>query len=305
MKNDDVKKEKAKETMSNLWKKTVDISKKAADGAQKKAKEFAEQAKENHRDQQLKKYQPLTKEEFFSEEFRIPNFIQIVDDAVRRDIPVCEGAIGWREVHNSVEFLHLYDEFVDECGIEFIPRWECDNVYCVDRFKKNRYLNTKQVFRKATEEQIAELEHIAYSLGAKFCSVEIVDACVEASSNKMSIKVKTQYGNASSSTGSSSKAINGQSGKKISEFQGHDQPKAPELKWFEHDDNVKRLIEMRCSDPQSIKSTTLELRGTSTTVMSKTAACAIDKILKVGGSLSMERQATKEQSQILIFEITF
>ena len=312
MKNDNTK-----EKMANLWKKTIDISKKAAEGAQKGAKAFAEQAKENYHEQQLKKYQPLTKEEFFSEDFHIPNVIEIVDDAVRRDIVVCEGAIGWRELHKDVEVLHLYDEFVDASGIEFVPFWKCDNVYCVDPFDRKRYLNINCIFNKATEERIAELEHIAYSLGARLCSIEMHDNYAESTQKSSQIvivsegdskknkKSSKQEASINAEVGRLSKTTNSNHGKKISHFQGHTNPEKPQLKWFAYDDNVKRLIEMRCSDPESIKSTALELSGASSAVMSRKTACAIDKILKVKGSISMESQSIKEQSQSLIFEIEF
>ena len=79
----------------------------------------------------------------------------------------------------------------------------------------------------------------------------------------------------------------------------------PVLKWFAHDENIKHLIEMRCSDNNSIKSKILELKGSSSATMSKKCACAIDKILNIKGSLSMEKQTIKEYNNILLYEIEF
>ena len=94
-----------------------------------------------------------------------------------------------------------------------------------------------------------------------------------------------------------------QSGKNISEFEGHDDPKEPDLKWFMHDDNIKNLIKMRCN--KAIKSNVLELSGSASATMSKALACALDDVMKVGGSLSMEKQSVKEHNTKLIFEIEF
>ena len=96
---------------------------------------------------------------------------------------------------------------------------------------------------------------------------------------------------------------NKQSGKIISYFEGHDEPKAPSLKWFAHDDNIKGLIDMRFN--KAIKSTVLELKGASSATMSKKVACAIDNVMKISGKISMESNAVKEFSKILIYEIEF
>ena len=88
-------------------------------------------------------------------------------------------------------------------------------------------------------------------------------------------------------------------------FGGNNAPTRPELKWFAYDDNIKGLIEMRCSEDNSINSTTLELNGACSATMSTKIACAIDNILKTSGNLSMEKQVQKEHTAKLIFELEF
>ena len=293
---------KGKEFLSNVWTKTVNISKKAADGVQQGTRNLVEQAKKSLHEKKMKKYKPLFPETFKNENFCIPNVIAIVDDAVRRDIEVCEGAIGWIDKVNDVEILYLYDEWVEQSGIQFVPVWKCDNVYCVDNFDRNRYINSNCVFGKATEEKLAELENVAYSLGAKCCSVEITETNREVVDQNAKIKVKTHN---SEEFVLSAKNSNKHSCKTVSNFEGHNSPKKPDLKWFLHDDNVKGLIEKRCNDIYSIKSKILELSGACCTTMTRKTACAIDKILKISGSISMEQQAVKEHSSMLIFEVEF
>ena len=301
MKKDDEKKN-AKEVFSNIWQKTSGISKKAAESVSKGAKDFAEQQKKKKEEDRIKKYNPLFPENFNDPSFNIPNIIEIVDDAVRRGIDICEGAIGWIDNHNDVEILHLYDEWIEDSGIKFIPVAKCDNVYCVDNFDRTRFIDATLIFGKSNEEKLAELENIAYLLGAKSCSIEIVEAESELSSGNAAFKI-TQYGNASISA-KQGKASQ-QNAKIISEWEGSNAPQHPPLKWFMHDDNIKGLIEMRCSNNNSIKSKVLELNGSYSATMSRKVACAIDKILKVKGSLSMEKQAIKEHSRKLIFEVIF
>ena len=288
--------EKTKEKFSSFWQKTSDIGKKAADGA----KAFAEQTKKNIYDAQAKKYTPVTAEEFNSDEFKLPNIIEIIDDSVNRKFITCDQAIGWIEKHEDVDVLHMYSDFVKACGLQFIPVPQRDNVYCKDNFDSSKFINANQVFGKATEERLAELEHIAYCLGAKSCSVEIV----EADCNIKSIS-KTIESDIKTDAGKFQKLQQTQSGKTMSYFQGNNTPKQPTLKWFAHDDNIKRLIEMRCADSNSIKSKIMELQGSSSATMSRKIACAIDDVLNIKGGFSLESQAIKEHSNTLIYEIDF
>ena len=65
---------------------------------------------------------------------------------------------------------------------------------------------------------------------------------------------------------------------------------------------------MRCNDPASVKSRTLELSGSSSSTMSQQTAVAIDCLLKkakVKANIKMEDQSNKELSSRLIFEIEF
>lgn len=309
MKNEEVKSEKAeraKEAWSDIWQKTKDVSKKAAKKAHEEAKKFGEQMEHKKQEQDLKKYNPLTEEKFKSEGFNIPNIIEIVDDAVRRDIPVCDGAIGWTEFHKGIEVLHLYDEFVTKCGLTFIPLWQVDNVYCVDAFDRTKFINVNYIFGKTVEEKITELEHVAYCLGAKWCSVEIVESDAQSTATNISTNVGGRSDIAFSNDRASAQK-NKQSGKTITNFKGNRKPVLPALKWFAHDESIKRLIEMRCSDNNAIKSKILELKGSISTTMSQKTAIAVDCVLgkRIKGGFSAESQVNKEQSRILIFEVEF
>lgn len=303
--NTNVEESKKKNVFANVWEKTISVSKKAAEGIQKGTQAFVEQTKKNMREQKRIKLNPLFPKDFNSKKFHIPNVIEIVDDAGRRGIDVCEGAIGWLDRVNDVEILHLYDEWVEQSGIQFVPVWKCDNVYCVDNFDRNRYVNTNVIFGKATEEKLAELEYIAYCLGAKYCSIEIMEAEKEADSQKASAKIKAPKVSVNGESSVKNNYSNTQKGTTVSNFVGHDHPERPNLKWFKHDDNINRLIDMRCGSIQSVTSKILELSGSCCATMNKKTACAVDKILKVGGKASMEQQVSKEHNSKLIFEIRF
>ena len=311
MKNNE-EKQSGKEIMSNIFSKASDIGKKVADNVQKGTQSLAEKAKISHHDYKMKKYNPLFPEEFNDASFHLPNIIKIVDDATRRGIDVCEGAMGWREKVNGTEVLFLYDEMIDTSNIRFIPVATCDTVYYVDNFDRNRYIKADCIFSKAHEERLAELENIAYCLGAKNCSIEIIELRQEGSESSKKIGVgvsKKAFSSNEHYEGSASHTNTSQlNGKTTTNFEGSNNPERPMLKWFAHDEGIKNLIEMRCTSNNSIKSRQLELSGSSSATMSEETACTIDAVIfkaKSKNAISMETQATREHSRKLIYTIEF
>ena len=288
-------------TSVNIWSKTTEMSKKITKGIQSTAKSIAEATQKTLHEQKIKKYNPITPEEYKDICPHLPNVIQIVDDAVRRNIDVCEGAIGWRENVLGVEVLFLYDEWIKCCNLNFIPVAKCDETYIVDPFDRNKYIKSDYIFGKANEEKLAELEAIAYSLGAKSCSIEIVDESIVNTEKQFITKLSNANASSVSTTANQAR----QSSKTVSKFDGNSEPSLPKLKWFAHDDNITGLVDMRCNGKNIIKSKILELKGAYSATMSQKVACAVDKIKNIKGSASMETQAIKEHNSKLIFEIIF
>ena len=294
-------KEVSKKRLTSVLDKVSDISKKTVEAVQKNAKALSEKNKADNEKRRKEKYNPLFIEEYFSKEFKIPNVITIVDDAVRRNIDVCEGAIGWRQLVNGVEILYLYDEFVKDSKLNFVPVAKCDCVYCVDPFDRAKFIQADQIFKKMNDEKLAELKHVAYCLGAKSCSIELVEE--EKNTGTFTSALKSRVGGADfvGNELNTHKQIS----KTVAYFEGNNNAIKPDLKWFAYDENIKGLIEMRCSKCNAIKVETLEIYEASLSTMSQKTACAIDKIYGISGKASLEKQAMREQNSKLIFEIEF
>lgn len=302
-------KKKGSEIFSNLVQNTVDFGKKAAANAKSGVATMVEKSKASNYERRMKKYNPLFPEQFKSEGFKLPNIIMIVDDAVRRDIDVCEGAIGWLQKEADTEILCLYDEFIKESGICFIPTATCDTIYCVDSFDRTRFINAESIFSLAHNERMAELKHIAHCLGAKRCSIEIYEASSDVLSSKQSVSCSEKLGKNSVKEGyeqSNSQAhSNHRNGHIEIEFQDNNNLRVPTLKWFAFDNNIKYLIEMCCNGTRVVKTETLELSGSSSATMSRKTACAIDALGKIKSSISMDSKAAKEHHSKLYFHIEF
>lgn len=230
-------------TMSNLIHKASDVGKKAVENIQSSAKAISERNKASNLNKRIERYNPLFSDEYNSESFKIPNVIAIVDDAIRRDIDVCEGAIGWREKVNDIEILYLYDEWIKESKLQFVPVAKCDDVYCVDPFDRTKFIKSDYIFKKTNDDKLAELKNVAYCLGAKRCSIEIVDE--ERDNISLATALKSRIGGAEFSNNEAS--THKQLSKITAYFNGDNEPSRPNLKWFAYDENIKNLIEMRCS----------------------------------------------------------
>ncbi|WP_296560214.1 hypothetical protein [uncultured Acetobacterium sp.] len=311
---------KSSEIVSNILQKTYDAGKKATVNIQKSAKSLSDKTINDSYLRKLKKYSPIFPEFYCSPGFNIPNIIMIVDDAVRRDVNVCEGSIGWLGKENDIEILYLYDTAIKKSGIQFIPMVTCDAVYCVDSFDRNRFIKADYIFTRANEERIAELKHIAFSLGAKSCSIEISESNTESNIKNKEKKFSEDVSLVDQGVSTaekfeqnmSRKESNHRRGKTEMQFVGSNSPKKPVLKWFAHDENIIRLIEMRFENGNAIKSEILELSGSSLSTMSEKAAYAMDMAVKkagvkgkVKGSSDISSQVAKESHSKLIFRIEF
>lgn len=307
---------KSKETLSNVLQKTTDTSKKVVTSVKDGAQTLSEKVKQDNYERRLKKYNPIFIDKYKSSDFNIPNMIMVVDDALRRDVDVCKGAIGWLGNEEDIEVLYLYDEIISSSGIQFIPNATCDSVYYVDAFDRNRFIRLDLIFSKAHEEKLAELKHIAHVLGAKKCIIEINESINESVvsgkswSSEMKGKIKkveVKSGN-EAQIDTSVKNTNQRNGRIVAEFNGSDSPKRPKLKWFAQDENIKKLIEMRLKNSNAIKSETIEIMGATCSAMSQKTAYKIDNALskmKFKVHSSMHSQAVKESKMSLIYSIEF
>lgn len=307
--------EESKDTISvgmkNAAKKTGDLSKKLVSSAKSTAENLSEQKQIKDYAYRMKKYNPLFPDDYTAESFKLPNFIIIVDDAVRKGIDVCEGAMGWLSNQKGVEVLHLYDEDIKFSGLNFLPAPMCDCAYYVDPHNRKTFISIDSFFGRMQEEKLAELQHIAYSLGAKSYRVEIT----ESSSKK-------EYAKQSASAGSKGKAKLGAgaerennsafAAKNISlataTFTDICSPQKPKLCWFEHDRNVQNLIEMRCSGNElsNIKEYTIELSNSNSATMSQNMAGKIEVAAKdMGVKCDFNSKSEEEHNRKMIFKLEF
>ncbi len=279
-------------------------------GMKEGAQERAQKKQVALREAQRKKYNPLFLDQYADFSFKLPNLIVIVDDAVRKGIEVCEGAIGWLSKEKGVEVLHLYDEFVNQSGLRFFPTPMCDVAYYVDQHDRSTFINVDNYLSNMQEEKLAELQHIAFCVGAKSYSVEMIEDNKEKASMVGDFGVSEKKGKkaqAGVGVGFTSQNKNSLHTKALAEatFESKREPIEPKLVWFAHDRNVLNLIQMRCAGQVvDMKNYAIELQ--STTTMFRSTMAKLDGALasmKMNSKLKMEIE--KECRKKMVFKLKF
>lgn len=310
--------QKGVKNVGSALEKAAEVGKKAAGDTLTSAQSLVSKAQEENRKALIRKYNPIFPEDYKKENFGIPNLVMIVDDVVRKGIDVCEGAIGWRSNIKGVEVFSLYDEAIAFSGLHFIPAAVCDSVYYVDPFDRTRFIRLDCYFDKMQESRLAELQHIAYCLGAKSYSVEMADTSSEKreASQRASARTKDGLGviKASANSNEERSVTSEKESKRKSvahaEFVGERQPIPPTLAWFAHDDNIRNLIDMRCTGKGNgaIKAFTIEFKGSDFATIGANTAAKIDGAMSkisAGSDFALQSKVTEERHHRLIYQIEF
>lgn len=284
----------------------------AAENAPAIAKGAIDKIKEEAINGQLRKYNPLFPEEYESKDFNCPNMLMIVDEAQRRNIEVCKGAIGWRSKPNDVEVLHLYDNAVEQSGLTFVPAPMCDTIYYVDPHQKNMYINIDELYETIQQQKLAELSRVAYSLGAKSYSIEIVEEEKEfrkrAAKGGMKGSVKIAKAEIHVESDKEYEKKSRRKAFRTEEFTKVRTPVRPALNWFKGDHNIQGLIEQVCEGDGSLKKSDIQIECAKSAVMSQALAGKVDAAVKklgVNAAVNVKQEAKSEFASKIYFHIEF
>ncbi len=305
---DDKKKETGAARFKKALVKTGEVSKKVFISVVDKAQDLSEQQQNKNYAARMKKYNPLFPEWYISSDFKLPNLIRTVDDAERKGIDVCEGAIGWIEKKKDVEVMYLYDEAIQFSNIKFVPAAVCDSIYYVDPHDRHRFINVDGFFSMTQEEKLAELQHIAYSLGASRYWVEMLETSKESKSYDASTGIG--HPKAKGTVSNDMERSTDMRTKSVAEavFAGARTPVEPKLCWYMHDKNVQNLIKMRCSDKPNggIATYTIELNSSVAASMSRSTAVKIDKaVISMGAKCDFDKKSEEEHARKMYFKLEF
>ena len=274
-----------------------------------KAQEWSAQTKAKQLEEMLKKFPPIFREQYDKGEFEKPQLIQIVDNSLKQELAEYAGALGWSDKEDGVEVMHLYSASVTDSKLRFVPTVACDALYCAHPFDQNCYIRIDSYFSYIQQAKLAELQHIAFTLGVKHYWVELVETSNQAESSKRAISLS----GLKMATGSTEQNMQSQTyvqSKSLAEMQFAEsrEPQVPELHYFAQDENLKELIAMRCSGETKgmLTSYTIELSNSSSAAISASIAAKISVAAnKMGAGSSFQTQSAREQNSKMIFKMEF
>lgn len=308
----------AKELAAKLQEKGAAVGQQLGETAQelgskasKATKAAQDNIQEGLKEMKLKQLNPIFEEDYQNPDFRMPKLVHIVDYDKKHDDPLCNGSFGWIDTVKGIEVLNVYHAQIEKLGLNFMPYVSSEELYYVNTMQLNCFVNLSNYFGEVQQEKFAELERVAYKLGAKSYSIEVEEEALELHTGEakrnMSLKLPGKKADASENSSYQEKRWNKIGATVQSSFDEPAEPSVPELVWFRNDGTLKNLIEMRCSGAKLSKRV-LEFNYASTSTISKEMAGKLDAAIKAmgaKGNFSISSQVEQEMRKKLVFEIEF
>ena len=297
------------------------VAKGAAGIAVAGAKAVVDVAKKGIEDLNEFIYKPVFPDEYNSPDYKIPKMIVIKDEASRKGIDVCKGAIGWADKIGELEALCMYDDWAKTCGLSFMPTLTLDTAYYVHPFDSSKYVRVEDYITTMKKDMDAELADVAYCLGAKSYKIEHTEK------KSRSFHVKGH----SKNSGSAPLLVDGDpvqaslDGKgKVSfgyahesecheflqqTFAGEAKASVPELRWYKDDSSVNQLIKTRCSEGMNVSKTyRCEITNTYSACVGMGLAKKLDGALaaiKIGQKDKLQSELKKDSKMEYVYEVNF
>lgn len=266
-------------------------------------------------------YKPVFPDEYNSPDYKIPKMIVVKDEASRKGIDVCKGAIGWADKIGELEALCMYDDWAKTCGLSFMPTLTLDTAYYVHPFDSSKYVRVEDYITTMKKDMDAELADVAYCLGAKSYKIEHTEK------KSRSFHVKGH----SKNSGSAPLLVDGDpvqaslDGKgKVSfgyahesecheflqqTFTGEAKASVPELRWYKDDSSVNQLIKTRCSEGMNVSKTyRCEITNTYSACVGMGLAKKLDGALaaiKIGQKDKLQSELKKDSKMEYVYEVNF
>ena len=293
------------------------VAKGAAGIAVAGAKAVVDVAKKGIEDLNEFIYKPVFPDEYNSPDYKIPKMIVIKDEASRKGIDVCKGAIGWADKIGELEALCMYDDWAKTCGLSFMPTLTLDTAYYVHPFDSSKYVRVEDYITTMKKDMDAELADVAYCLGAKSYKIEHTEK------KSRSFHVKGH----SKNSGSAPLLVDGDpvqaslDGKgKVSfgyahesecheflqqTFAGEAKASVPELRWYKDDSSVNQLIKTRCSEGMNVSKTyRCEITNTYSACVGMGLAKKLDGALaaiKIGQKDKLQSELKKDSKMEYVY----
>lgn len=266
-------------------------------------------------------YKPVFPDEYNSPDYKIPKMIVIKDEASRKGIDVCKGAIGWADKIGELEALCMYDDWAKTCGLSFMPTLTLDTAYYVHPFDSSKYVRVEDYITTMKKDMDAELADVAYCLGAKSYKIEHTEKKSRSfhvkghSKNSGSAPLLVDGDPAQASLDGKGKVSFGYAHESECHeflqqtFAGEAKASVPELRWYKDDSSVNQLIKTRCSEGMNVSKTyRCEITNTYSACVGMGLAKKLDGALaaiKIGQKDKLQSELKKDSKMEYVYEVNF
>ena len=311
---------KAKDWAGVAGKDIQNSAEKTASSIENTVDKLKERARTIKEEMDRETYKPVFFEDYVSETFDMPSLIRVIDsDPKREKIEVCKGSIGFIDVIKNYRVLNLYKAFynqfvskeIDNKAVSFFPYFTEDFFY-IHPYERNIMVNMNNYFDQTKQERVAELQRIAYELGAKKITINFMEAKKSFTSKdiKANAKGKVTGGNADIEIRETEKSSDSYTYSEniTEEYEGSDSPKEPKLYYFSNESSIKNLIDMRLHGDHSVKHVIREVAYNTSNSINKSDAAKIDtafQTYKVSGNASVSSAVEQESRMKLRYVIEF
>ena len=266
-------------------------------------------------------YKPVFPDEYNSPDYKIPKMIVIKDEASRKGIDVCKGAIGWADKIGELEALCMYDDWAKTCGLSFMPTLTLDTAYYVHPFDSSKYVRVEDYIATMKKDMDAELADVAYCLGAKSYKIEHTEKKSRSfhvkghSKNSGSAPLLVDGDPVQASLDGKGKASFGcahesECHESLQQtFAGEAKASVPELCWYKDDSSINQLIKTRCSEGMNVSKTyRCEITNTYSACVGVGLAKKLDGALaaiKIGQKGKLQSELKKDSKMEYVYEVNF
>ena len=246
--------------------------------------------------------------------FKMPTIIHVVEkDKKHASSEACEHSLGHMSTENGVTVLNVYPHHMKDLGVVFFPNMDCE-IYYADPCRKNVYIDINEYFKQLRIARVAELERLAYSLGATHFEIMFSTDTTELEKARKKAELGIRKGRkklADVKAEHSSSEVKKESIvlERKMDLSGHDDPQVPELIYFKDDIDIQGLIHMRIDDKSYLKNKKCKIKYGNSCGIKESDAVKIQGALdKMGGGsvgASVANEVLMEHSTTLIYRIEF
>lgn len=303
----------AADVLSSVKENVAATVEEAAENIKTKAEEVREEIERNF-------LKPVFPNEFISNHYEVPDMLRIISgDTKHESSKACEGSIGFIDVIQGYKVLNIYKKDIDvffEKEIEgykmhLNPTVDFD-FFHVHPCNKHVYINMNDYFESVKQDKIAELQKIAYDLGAKEVTINYLEETKTLTGNKYkaTAKAKVAKKNANGKIDINNKTSrkNSYSEDIIEHYEGSDNPKKPNLVYFRNSKSIENLIEERINGSHGVHEIDKIIKCSTSLGIKKSEAAKIDaafKFYKIQGNASVSSEVEEENRTIFKYHIVF